>query len=292
MSAALSLERVLASLSGPQRVQEDGACAAWTAPTLDLEGGGVFGGELLGQAVMIASQLDSAMPVRSIGAAFPRGVRDTGTLEFTATTLHRGSAYSTQRIEVVQPDRQGAAAVAFTATVVCHRPAEGVEHHASMPANAGSPDDARQVGMGIIPWETRIVGATDLDDRAAQPNELMLWTRILDGSLGDHLAVHQGLLAHLSDLTLIGTALLPHEGRSQLDAHAALRTSVIAHQLVFHRPFRIDDWLLLHQSSPAASGGSAFGLGHVFTRDGQLVASVTQESMIRVAPESRDRGDA
>jgi acyl-CoA thioesterase-2 len=284
MSAALTLERVLASLTSPRPVKQDGADAAWTAHTLDLEGGGVFGGELLGQAVMIASQLDPTMPVRSVNAAFPRGVHDTGTLKFTATTLHRGSAYSTQRIEVVQPDRNAVGATAFTATVVCHRPADGVEHHATMPAHAGSPDDARLVGMGIIPWETRIVGATDLDDRAAQPNELMLWTRVVGGDIGDNVAVHQGLLAHLSDLTLIGTALLPHEGWSQRDAHVALRTSVIAHQLVFHRPFRIDDWLLLHQSSPAASGGSAFGVGHVFSPDGQLVASVTQESMIRVAP--------
>ena len=283
---ALTFERVLASLTSPRLVQQDGARGAWSADTLGLDGGGVFGGELLGQAVMIASQLDPAMPVRSISAAFPRGVRDTGTLEFTTQTLHRGSAYSTQRIEVVQPDRTGVAATGFTATVVCHRPAVGIEHHAPMPAHAGSPDDARSVEMGIIPWETRIVGGTDLDDRAAQPNELLLWTRVGDVGLDDTLAVHQGLLAHLSDLTLIATALLPHEGWSQLDAHVTLRTAVIGHQLVFHRPFRIDEWLLIHQSSPAASDGSAFGVGHVFTRDGRLVATITQESMIRVGATS------
>jgi len=288
MSAALTLECVLASLTSPHVIGEDGAGTRWRADTLGLEGGGVFGGELLGQAVMIASQLDPTMPVRSISAAFPRGVRDTGTIEFIATTLHRGSAYSTQRVEVSQPDRTGDAATGFTATVVCHRPAEGIEHHESMPANAEAPEQARPIDMAIVPWETRVVGATDLDDRAAQPNTLSMWTRV-SVEVGDDLAVHQGLLAHLSDLTLIATALLPHEGWSQLDAHAALRTSVIAHQLVFHAPFRIDEWLLLHQSSPAAGGGSAFGVGHVFTADGRLVASITQESMIRLA-EPRDGG--
>ncbi len=116
-----------------------------------------------------------------------------------------------------------------------------------------------------------------------QPNELLLWTRVSDGAVGDDQAEHQALLAYLSDLTLIGTALLPHEGWSQLDAHGALRTSVISHQLLFHRPFRIDDWLLIHQSSPVAAGGSAFGTGHVYLRTGELVASIAQESMIRVA---------
>ena len=61
-----------------------------------------------------------------------------------------------------------------------------------------------------------------------------------------------------------------------------LRTSVIGHQVLFHRPFRIDEWLLLTQTSPVASGGSAFGTGHVFNRDGALVASFAQQSMIRV----------
>ena len=155
-----------------------------------------------------------------------------------------------------------------------------------MPA-AGSPDDARPVDLGIVPWTCRIVGATDLDDRAAQPNELLLWTRV-DERLGDEPYIHQALLAYLSDLTLIGTALLPHDGWSQLDAHRTLRTSVIAHQVWFHRPFRIDDWLLLSQTSPAASAGSTFGTGHVHTHEGELVASFAQEAMIRL-PEEGDR---
>ncbi len=71
-------------------------------------------------------------------------------------------------------------------------------------------------------------------------------------------------------------------------ASVALRTSVIAHQVWFHRPFRIDDWLLLSQTSPSAAGGSAFGTGRVQTREGELVASFAQESMIRL-PEEGNR---
>jgi acyl-CoA thioesterase II len=281
MTSALSLEGVVNCLTRHELVAHDASGSVWRSGTLDLPGGGVFGGELLGQAVAIAARLDPTMPVRSISAAFPRAVRDTGSLDFMATTLHHGTTYSTQRIEVAQPDRAGVASTAFSATVVCHQPAEGVEHQVAMPGHAGSPDHARPVELGIIPWDTRIAGGTDLNDRSAQPNELLLWTRA-GGDLGDDFVVHQALLAHLSDLTLIGTALLAHEGWSQLDAHRSLRTTVLTHQLIFHRLFRIDDWLLLHQSSPVASGGSAFGAGHIFTRDGRLVASVTQESMIRI----------
>lgn len=274
----LSLERVVACLTSPTR---RAGASAWEATTLDLAGGGIFGGELLGQSISIASQLDPTMPVRSISAVFPRGARDTGSLEFTSAVLHKGSAYSTQRIEVHQTDRDGAPVPCFSSTVVCHRTAAGVDHGATMPGAAGRPDDARRVDLTIIPWETRIVGDTDLDERARQPNELMLWMHV-PVAVGDGLALHQSLLAYLSDLTLIGTALLQHDGWSQLDAHATLRTSVITHQLVFHRQFRVDEWLLIHQTSPAAADGSAFGVGHVYSQDGRLVASIVQESMIRV----------
>ena len=110
----------------------------------------------------------------------------------------------------------------------------------------------------------------------------MLWSRV-ERDLGDDQSIHQSLLAFFSELTLIGTALLPHGEWSQLDAHVALRTSVIGHHILFHRPFRIDDWLLVAQSSPVASDGSAYGSGHVYDVDGALVASFAQQSMIRVA---------
>lgn len=283
MSSDVTLDVLIAALTGPELLERSDVGTTFRAPVIDVGSGTVFGGELLGQTVSVASHLERDMPVRSVSAVFPRAVRDTGTIDFECATLSRGSSYATQRIEVRQPDRSGAVTPAFSAHVICHQPAEGIEHQLPMPTNAGRPEDARLVSMGLVPYETRLVGTTDLDDRSAQANEYQLWHRV-PAALPDDIAVHQALLAYLTDLTLIGTALLQHEGWSQLDAHVALRTSVIAHQIVFHRPFRIDDWLLLSQSSPRASSGSAFGAGHVFTQQGELVASITQESMVRVAP--------
>ena len=283
MSADPSFAEVLACLTSPRVIDQGPTASTWQGTTLGLQGGTVFGGQLLGQTVSIAARLDPAMPLRSLSVVFPRAVRDTGTVEYTAATMHRGSAYSTQRIELQQPDRSGAPVTAFSATALCHQRVESIEHHAAMP-EVGGPQDAAPVDLGLVPWECRVAGGTDLRDRAAQPNELHLWTRVGE-PLADELAVHQALLAFATDLTLIGTALLPHEGWSQLDAHVALRTSVIAHHLWFHRPLRIDDWLLLTQTSPAAADGTAFGSGHVFTERGELVASYAQEAMIRVEAE-------
>ena len=280
-SPSPNLERVIACLADVALDRTESGAAVWRAGTLDLAGGGVFGGELIAQSILIAAMTEPEMAVKSIAAVFPRGVKDTGTIEYATRALHTGNAYATSRIEVNQPVRDGQLATAYSASVMCHRPALGLDFQGPAAAALGDPAEARSVDLGLIPWECRVVGSTDINSSAAQPNVLQMWTRV-PVRLPDTPALHQALLAFLSDLTLIGTALLPHEGWSQTDAHVTLRTSVISHQLVFHRPFRIDEWLLIDQHSPVAAGGSAYGSAHVYTQRGELVASYTQESMIKL----------
>jgi acyl-CoA thioesterase-2 len=91
--------------------------------------------------------------------------------------------------------------------------------------------------------------------------------------------LHQAVLAHASDMTLLDTSLLPHG----LTLWAGtLQTASLDHAMWFHRPFRADEWLLYVQESTSASGGRGFNRGAIFRRDGSLVASVAQEGLIRV----------
>jgi acyl-CoA thioesterase-2 len=92
---------------------------------------------------------------------------------------------------------------------------------------------------------------------------------------------HQALLAHATDLTLIGTALRPHQGVGENDSPERIQTAVTSHTLWFHRPLCVDDWLLVSQESPIAAGGRGFAQGNVFNRDGDLLASFAQESLLR-----------
>ncbi len=92
--------------------------------------------------------------------------------------------------------------------------------------------------------------------------------------------MHQALLAHATDLTLIGTALRPFDGISQAQSTVSLHTAVTSHTLWFHQPFRVDDWLLVVQQAPATANGRSYGRGDVFAGD-QLVASFAQEAMVR-----------
>jgi acyl-CoA thioesterase-2 len=105
----------------------------------------------------------------------------------------------------------------------------------------------------------------------------MVWLRTI-GRLPDDPALHRYLLAYASDHSLITTALLPH-GVSWLTP--GMQVASLDHVMWFHQPFRVDEWLLYVLDSQAAHGARGLVRGRVFTRDGRLVASVTQEGLIR-----------
>jgi acyl-CoA thioesterase-2 len=85
-------------------------------------------------------------------------------------------------------------------------------------------------------------------------------------------------LAYVSDFFLLDTATLPH-GSSLL--RPAVIMASIDHAMWFHRPLRVDDWLLYAMESPSASGARGFARASVFSRDGRLVASAAQEGLVR-----------
>jgi len=97
--------------------------------------------------------------------------------------------------------------------------------------------------------------------------------------VGDAPELHRSLLAYASDFRLLGAAFLPHGiGFYQ----PGVQMASLDHALWFHRPFRADEWLLYSIESPSAQGNRGFSRGMIYDRQGQLVASVAQEGMIRV----------
>jgi len=98
------------------------------------------------------------------------------------------------------------------------------------------------------------------------------------GTLPDTDRMHQVALTYVSDYNLLATALLPHW---EIATRDKVFLASLDHAMWFHRPFRLDDWLLYSIESPSASSGRGYSRGDVFTRDGELVASVAQEGLIR-----------
>jgi acyl-CoA thioesterase-2 len=104
-----------------------------------------------------------------------------------------------------------------------------------------------------------------------------VWIRA-NGQLPDDRLLHACVVAYASDLTLLDTVLLPH---SRSVGEEQFMMASLDHAMWFHRPFRADEWLLYHQTSPSASGARGLAQGSIFRRDGALAVTVTQEGLIR-----------
>lgn len=198
-----------------------------------------------------------------------------------------GGSFSARRVVASQ---RGVAI--FTLASSFQRPEMGFEHQSQMPVvpPPESLEDDQQVLLrdpNLPPemrawvgreraFETRSVLGRGLGDRPARPAIDHIWLKVR-GALPDDPVIHRALLAFVSDMTLLDTALLPH-GKS---IFSDLQVASLDHAMWFHRAFRADEWLLYAQDSPSASGARGFNRGALYTRGGILVASVAQEGLIR-----------
>ena len=128
------------------------------------------------------------------------------------------------------------------------------------------------------PFEFRPVEPIQVISPPREEPRRHIWIKTVD-ALPDDADLHRNVLAYVSDYQLVATATMPHgvhfaEGNVQLAS--------LDHAMWFHRPFRVDEWLLYAMESPNASGGRGLALGRFYSRDGRLVASTAQEGVIRI----------
>ena len=91
--------------------------------------------------------------------------------------------------------------------------------------------------------------------------------------------IHRFLLAYASDFGLVGTSLYPH-GHTFWEPE--MQVASLDHSIWFHRDFRMDQWMLYSMHSPSACGARGLNIGQVFTQEGNLVATVAQEGLMRL----------
>jgi len=258
---------------------EPGDGGVLTGQNLKVGGGSVvFGGQLLAQSLIAGASIDDTKHVKSLHTIFARGAALDVPLTYDVETLQQGRAFASASVTARQGDRL----CTRSSVLLSAEEPDLIRHQADAPS-AGTPAEATPGGHGPDYWEIRSVGGVDIaDPDEVGPPELGVWTRFR----GDPLDVttSQALLAFASDGFLIGTAMRPHPGAGQKLAHITISTSVIAHTMSFHEPFDATEWMLLQHESPYAGRGRSHGRAQVFTEDGRLVASFTQENMIRDYP--------
>ncbi|WP_037154709.1 acyl-CoA thioesterase II [Rhizobium freirei] len=250
----------------------------------------VFGGQVIGQALMAAQRtVEGDRFVHSLHAYFMLPGDPSVPILYQVDRLRDGSSFNTRRVLAIQ---HGKAIFALTASFQIDEP--GFEHQEEMPQVpmpeelmdeeqikarylVHAPENVRRYWAGRRAIEIRPVSIDSYFSRS-QPSRLQnIWIR-LTGPMPDDRLYQNAVLAYLSDMTLLDVALNAH-GTSVLDPR--IQVASLDHAMWFHRPFRLDDWLLYSQESPSASGARGFTRGSLFTRSGVLIASVAQEGLIR-----------
>jgi acyl-CoA thioesterase-2 len=252
----------------------------------------VFGGQVLGQALMAASATVSERPVHSLHAYFLVRGDFNAPIVYEVDRARDGRHFSMRRVVAIQ---NGEPIFNMSASFQAVEP--GLEHQIDMPqvpapeslqslesfvqnSPVELPQRLRRLLERRRPFEFRPV----VLPRYAEPRKLPpyrdVWLRSV-GALPDDQALHRCLLAYVSDFNLLDTATLPH-GLSFSSERLIMAS--IDHAMWFHRDVRVDDWLLYSTDSPSSSGARGFTRGAIFARDGRLVASTAQEGLIRRSP--------
>jgi acyl-CoA thioesterase II len=256
----------------------------------DIGTGRVFGGQVMAQALVAARRtVEEDRYAHSVHGYFILPGDLQAPIVYFVDRLRDGGSFSTRRVTAIQHGQ-----AIFNMSASFHREEPGLEHQASMPAVPAPeqlpseldiiraaadriPESARDVLTQDRPIDVRPVGITPFDTAPREPVRHM-WLRAV-GDMPDDVLAHQAVLAYASDYGLLATAVQPH-GLSIREPR--LQAATLDHAIWFHRPCRIDDWLLYTMDSPAVAGARGFARGSVYTREGRLVASTAQEGLLRL----------
>ena len=248
----------------------------------------VFGGQVLAQALNAAVRtVDTDRLAHSMHAYFLRPGNPAKQIVYEVDPIRDGRSFTTRRVVA----KQDGIAI-FNTSVSFQAEEQGLTHQFERP-QVTPPEELEsdhvywtriaKESKGSIeapkvqPIERKPIKRRDYKAPQPQEPEQHIWFRAL-GDLGDDLRRHQTVLAYMSDFALLGAALLPHPytGLSK-----NMQMASLDHALWFHRPFRADDYLLYSMDSPSAAAGRGFSRGSFYTREGELVASTAQESLLR-----------
>jgi acyl-CoA thioesterase II len=250
----------------------------------------VFGGQVLGQALVAATATVENRVAHSLHAYFLRRGDCNSPIVYEVDRARDGNHFSTRRVVAIQHGAQ-----IFNLSASFQAQESGLEHQIERPdvpppealADLATvyrdvaqhlPPRIRSVLERKRPFEFRPVEVLNPLDSRPREGRKHVWFRAID-RLPDDEALHRCLLAYVSDFHLLDTALLPH-GITLGTPNLVIAS--IDHAMWFHRSVRVDDWLLYATDSPSASQARGFARGSIFSRDGRLVASTAQEGLMRI----------
>ncbi len=249
----------------------------------------VFGGQVLGQALYAAGVTVPERRVHSLHSLFILPGNHRLPIEYDVERVRDGGSFSTRRVVATQEGRR-----IFVMSASFQQEEEGLSHQKAPPPAA----DPETLKSSIAAWKSRAASGrrpfmpVPVDFRADHEGDIydghsgktnkQVWTRT-PIPLPDDRLTHETLFAYVSDYGFLWTSLQPH---GIVIGDPRLQIASLDHTIWFHRPFRMDEWLLFVMDSPNASGGRGLCIAYVYNRQGELVATMAQEGLIRLREKS------
>lgn len=284
MASPLDLVTMLSVVDAGARTHSD----IFTAPSMPTPHGRSFGGQVMGQGVAAAAAtVDSFRHMHSMHGYFLRPGRSDVPMTFEVGRLHDGRSFATRRVQAYQGGK-----VLMSMIASFQLDEEGLEHQQRRDMS-GLPDPeslpsvwekyGHLTGSGQASWllnrpfDFRYLDSDIVLSVEEQRSDQLIWMRTRD-TLPDARNLHAAALTFGSDYVLTEPIMRQHD---MPWATPGLRAASLDHAVWIHRPFRADDWLLYELDSPTSQGGRGLSHGRFYDREGNLVASVTQEAMVR-----------
>lgn len=248
----------------------------------------LFGGQVLSQALRAAcTTVDEDRAPHSMHGYFLRAGDPDRPVLYEVDRIRDGRSFTTRRVVAIQDGK-----AIFNMSVSLQTAEEGMTHAQQMPnvpppeelendlvrAAAEPADNPRlspaagrerafELRHVIAPWEP--------GDRMFSPT----WMRFSEAVDSADTALNYSLLAYASDEALVSTAALPHINTMP---RSALMLASLDHALWIHRKPNFDDWILFAKRTSTAQGARGLSHAEFYSRDGELLASVTQEGLLRI----------
>ncbi len=257
----------------------------------DLGTGRVFGGQVFAQALVAARRtVETESEAHSAHGYFILPGDLAAPIVYFVDRLRDGKSFTTRRVTAIQHGQ-----AIFNLSASFHIVEEGFSHQPAMPVAPDPetlaselsiirgmadkiPENLRGVLTQERPIDFRPVNPVDPFKPEPREPTRLVWFKVI-GSLPDTPLIHQAILSYASDYSLLTTALQPHGVGYRTPG---LQLASLDHSVWLHRPFRADEWLLYSIDSPVTAGARAFVRGQIFSRGGDLVASVAQEGLVRI----------
>ncbi|CAJ1583497.1 acyl-CoA thioesterase [[Mycobacterium] wendilense] len=249
--------------------------AAPTGPAGEDDRQVVEGTQVLSQALVAVAKRFPGKSLRSAYAVFSRVVMVGAPVELAIDVVQEGRSTATAVVTALQNGKR-----CITITVLCDVPtADVITHHLPRP-EVKAPAEANEATMPMVGRQVRLVDVVDVNSPdEVGPPELHAWLKYDPIPQRDELA--KALIAYFTGHLGISTTMRAHEGIGTSQAHVTVSTAPMTISVSFHEPVTWDGWLLYSHESTQVGAGMSYVRGTVHSEEGALLASFTQDGLIR-----------